>query len=56
MLGAQHYEQERHCVQLLRMASAGFGRREDISEGVVGEAMSDTAAPFHEDAKSLVEA
>ena len=41
---------------LLRMASAGVGRREDIPEGAVREAMSDTASPFYEDAKSLVEA
>ena len=38
------------------MASAGVGRREDIPEGAVREAMSDTASPFYEDVKSLVEA
>ena len=41
---------------LLRMASAGVGRREDIPEGAVREEMSDTASPFYEDVKSLVEA
>ena len=43
-------------MQLLRMASAGAGQREDIPEGAVVEAMSDTASPFYEDAKSLVDA
>ena len=56
MLGVQRYGHERRCVQLLRMASAGVGWREDIPEGAIGEAMSDTASPFYEDAKSLVDA
>ena len=56
MLGVQRYGHERRCVQLLRMASAGAGQREDIPKGAVGEAMSYTASPFYEDAKSLVEA